>query len=179
MNCPPVPVCIRTVGASRLTATWCQWLGNADKQPFYDISVYVVPFLCHFQISIGLVSSRCSRSKLSIYSLENEPLLDRFDLGSDAQQMVPWDTLRLRKSQEGFEMFRRIWRFCCVLVSIFKRWTMQAWGEGRAAGVVTNTGHVDVSYTSYNLYKSVHSLRMETMLSCRISEPGCERKTTS
>ena len=159
MNCPPVPVCICTVGASRLTATWCQWTGNADKQPFYDVLIYLcfkyfMLFKCNFQISIGLVSSRCLRSKLSIYSLENEPLLDRFDLGSDAQ----------RRSKTNGALNRRNWdsrkfrRLCCMLVSIFKhRWTMQAWRQGRAAGVVTNTGHVDV-YCPYTVY----SLRMNS-----------------
>ena len=51
---------------------------------YSDSSVGVMLFLALFVLYYCVLWML--RSKLSIYSLENEPLLDRFDLGSETEE---------------------------------------------------------------------------------------------
>ena len=117
MNCPPVPVCICTVGASRLTATWCQWTGNADKQPFlwcFNIFMFQIfyAFLMQFsdlnrdwsQVDAwgpSCLSTPWRTSRCWIVSIWGQT-------PSDAQkQMVPW--IEGIETQESLEDCAACW----------------------------------------------------------------------
>ena len=76
------------------------------------------------------------RSKLSIYSLDNEPLLDRFDLGFGCQDLSK------------------------LLVLVTLRCCAKARREGHSAGIVSNTGVYEVQTLQTCTAEIIHILSL-------------------